>query len=423
MNPRELVDHIRSGPTELVLDGTLPRFFRRTRSNPCDFTAFLQAIRSSATIRTAVCSSQLLLGIEEDEWVLLVETLGSINGIANLTLRCKPGSREFHPFRAVAEAVSNAESLCELVVVQESGTFHEDSPGLTAFAAALRERTTLWAFTWYDYGSLREADIPLDPVLRELPACTHLQKISIMTKYASTDATTNLLTTNLLQLPPGACLCLTLPLDHWLAVAGGIRQGICNVKTLGLIMPQVTSSEATEAVKAVASAIQTDHNLEYLLLRMEDGFTDEAGVALAEALVVNQTLGMITLSDAPMFIDSTLHNPVFIDSTLHNPATLGAPAYEAFSAMLRANTSLVLRLPPLETAGADERLVDSWNQMRIEQRLNQVGRGKLVSSSQTTKEEWIDALHELSSNEVDDETPEFNVSCIFGLLLLNPEVC
>jgi hypothetical protein len=408
MNPRELVDHIRSGPTELVLDGTLPRFFRRTRSNPCDFTAFLQAIRSSATIRTAVCSSQLLLGIEEDEWVLLVETLGSINGIANLTLRCKPGSREFHPFRAVAEAVSNAESLCELVVVQESGTFHEDSPGLTAFAAALRERTTLWAFTWYDYGSLREADIPLDHVLRALPACTHLQTISIVTKYASTDAMKHLL-----QLPTGAFLCLTLPPDRWLAVADGIRQGSCNVETLALMMPQVTSSEATEAVKAVASAIQTDHNLEFLSLLMEDGFTDEAGVALAEALVVNKTLGMITLSDAPMFIDSTLHNP----------ATLGAPAYEAFSAMLRANTSLVLNLPPLETAGADERLVDSWNQMRIEQRLNQVGRGKYLMSSQTTKEEWIDALHELSSNEVDDESDEFRLSCIFGLLLLKPEVC
>jgi hypothetical protein len=31
-----------------------------------------------------------------------------------------------------------------------------------------------------------------------------------------------------------------------------------------------------------------DRNLEYLYLRMEDGFTDEAGVTLAEALTVNK---------------------------------------------------------------------------------------------------------------------------------------
>jgi hypothetical protein len=50
MNPRELVDHIRSGPAELVLSKPL-RFRRRTRSNPCDFSEFLQALQSTETIR------------------------------------------------------------------------------------------------------------------------------------------------------------------------------------------------------------------------------------------------------------------------------------------------------------------------------------------------------------------------------------
>jgi hypothetical protein len=43
MNPRELVDHIRSGPAWLVLILGIPlRFRRRTRSNPCDFNEFLE---------------------------------------------------------------------------------------------------------------------------------------------------------------------------------------------------------------------------------------------------------------------------------------------------------------------------------------------------------------------------------------------
>jgi hypothetical protein len=69
--------------------------------------------------------------------------------------------------------------------------------------------------------------------------------------------------------------------------------------------------------------------------------------------------------------------------------------------------SLVLHsLPSSATACGDERLRESRNQMIIEQRLNQVDRGRLSSSSQTTREEWIDALHELSSNDVDD-SPTF----------------
>jgi hypothetical protein len=124
-------------------------------------------------------------------------------------------------------------------------------------------------------------------------------------------------------------------------------------------MRTVTRSEATAAIQAVASAIRLDQNLEHLTLEIiMNGFTNEAGVALA----VNTTLRKIKLSTA------TLHP----SQQARNRATLGAPAYEALSAMLRVNTSLVLKLPPFETAGADERLCESRNRLRIEQRWNKV---------------------------------------------------
>jgi hypothetical protein len=101
-------------------------------------------------------------------------------------------------------------------------------------------------------------------------------------------------------------------------------------------------------------------------------------------------------------------------------ATLGVQAYEAFSAMLRVNTSLVMKLPPFKTAGADERLRESRKQMVIEKRLNQVGRGRLLSR-QTTREEWVDALYELHSFNVNgNDYPIFRVSCVYSLLRLNP---
>jgi hypothetical protein len=144
-----------------------------------------------------------------------------------------------------------------------------------------------------------------------------------------------------------------------------------------------------------------NRNLTHLVLQGNRGFADEAGVALAEALTVNKTLCKITLSVQPVL-------PVVFGSTLHNAATLGSPAYEASSAMLRVNTSL--RVPPFDDTIADQKLLDSHNQMVIEQGLNHVGRERLFSSSQTTRKEWVDALDELNSYSNVDETPEFNVT-------------
>jgi hypothetical protein len=167
-------------------------------------------------------------------------------------------------------------------------------------------------------------------------------------------------------------------------------------------MSQGARSKATEAIKAVASAIRWDRHLECLDLQMEYGFTDEAGVALAEALTtINKTLRRITLSKA----------------------TFGARVYDAFSAMLRVNTSLLLMHPRLESAGVDGWLLESYTQTRIEHRLNRVGRGRLLASRQTTREEWVDAVSELNSYCDIDEIPEFNVGCLYSLLRLNPAIC
>jgi hypothetical protein len=189
-------------------------------------------------------------------------------------------------------------------------------------------------------------------------------------------------------------------MDHWLAVADEIRRGHCNVRSLDLGILLVTTSEATEAVKAVASAIQLDCNLEKLTLEVECGFTDEGCVALAEALTVNNTLCKIILWEA---------------------TTLGDQVYEAFSAMLRVNTNPVVELHSFEYPDGGERFLESHTQMIIEQRLNQVGRGRLLSSTQTTSEEYVDALYELSTYNA-DESFAFQVSCLYSLLRSKPSV-
>jgi hypothetical protein len=408
MNPRELVDYIRSGPATLVLFEPL-RFRRRNLFNPCDFNKFLQALQSSETIRCVESGTQLHLRITGDEWVLLVKTLGRIRDIQHLEFFCAPGSRDFHPFQAVAEAVHNAQSLRKLVVEQQCEVFPRDPSGMIALANALREHTGLRDFMWVDFGPLQETvqRAALDPVLWAVAANPHLREITIITRSASADALKSLL-----QLHSAIDLRLVLnTTENWLAVVNAFRMGRCLIKTLHLGMLHSSSSKSTEAVQALAGAIQMDRNLEHLSLQMEDGFTDEAGVALAEALTVNKTLLKITLDD----------NPVFSGRALPKPAALGAPAYEALSVMLRVNMSLVLKLPPFETDGANEKLRESRDQLHIEQRLNNVGRGRLLLSIQTTREQWADALHELNFYNVDD-SGAFQVSCLYSLLRSHPAV-
>jgi hypothetical protein len=116
---------------------------------------------------------------------------------------------------------------------------------------------------WAVFGTGPEAALQVtarDPLLRVLPACPHLRCVTILTKYASTDAMRYLL-----QLKPTTELRFLVELDQWLAVADEIRRGRCNVERLTLTILQVTRSEATEAVKAVASAIQIDRNLDFFI--------------------------------------------------------------------------------------------------------------------------------------------------------------
>jgi hypothetical protein len=210
---------------------------------------------------------------------------------------------------SVANAVNNARLLHTLVVVPDCEIPPRDPSGIIALANALRQHTVLQVFGWYDWNGQEAAQSAApDPVLLALPACPQLRVVTIMTKCASADAVKNLL-----QLHSTTELHLVLETNRWLAVADEIRQGRCNIRRLTLSLLRGIVTEATEAVDAVASAIRLDRNLEHLFLEMENGFTDEAGVGLAEALTVNTTLHVLSLS--------AIVNDV---SHVHNEAKLGA---------------------------------------------------------------------------------------------------
>jgi hypothetical protein len=80
------------------------------------------------------------------------------------------GSRDFHPFQAVAEAVNNAHSLRKIIVGVDGETVPRDYSGPTALANALRKHNSLEGSIWVDWCPLLEAAqiTALDPVLQAL---------------------------------------------------------------------------------------------------------------------------------------------------------------------------------------------------------------------------------------------------------------
>jgi hypothetical protein len=143
MNPRELADHIHSGPAKLVLDKPL-RLRRRTRSNPCGFNEFIQALQSSETIRIVLCKSHEHLNIAESQWVLPVKALG-----------CWVYQR-YSAFGLLLQAQFSRLSSypgCRGCCKQRSSTFCKQAVDQDLAANTFREHTTLQEFRWVDFGS------------------------------------------------------------------------------------------------------------------------------------------------------------------------------------------------------------------------------------------------------------------------------
>jgi hypothetical protein len=401
LSPRGVVDYILSGPAKIEF--MMPICFsNQTHSNPCDFNDLLQALRSNVTIRQVKCYMCQNMGFTEDEWVLLVQTLGCIAGIQNMCFIIDHVSY-YYSFQAISDAVNSAHSLHTLSISLNQLIIPGDPSGLTVLANALRQHPVLHSFHWRFFilpPSAQQHDMPPDSVFRALSASPKLQKVSIETTCASADAIRNLL-----HLRQGTILHLEIEPDHWMTVAEEILQGRCRVRGLVLEMYRGSSERDTAAVKAIAEAIRRDDNLEglFLIMRRSSNFSNDAIVALAEALTVNTRLHVVRL---------------------HDTYGLGAPAYEAFGAMHRVNTNISLELSPYVNDIGDERRLELYNQMRIEQRLNSAGRGTLLSVDHSPREEWVHALHELNATNANaNESPAFEISCLYSLLRLNPNVC
>jgi hypothetical protein len=191
--------------------------------------------------------------------------------------------------------------------------------------------------------------------------------------------------------------------ELWVVIANEIQQGYCRFKQLflyeDLFGNRSTAQASTDAFLAMASVIRYNGILERLKLMAADGVADEAGVA--SALEVNTTLRQVGVGAQRV--------------------PFGVNAYDAFSKMLRANTNLQLTVPCL-SSDASPTLQKHYKELCIEIRLNEVGRGRLLESTQTPREAWFNAMDELN-NESRDETCGIQLDCLYSLLQLNPEIC
>jgi hypothetical protein len=409
MKPYELFDLIRLNNTnELELKHTL-RFRRRSRSNPCSFDDLIQALQSNESIRTVRCQGNVSLGITQEEWFLFVRTLGTIPALRQLSFLGQDVPN-VPPVQAVADAVGSAR-LLQKFQIGEGVILFGSKTGFEALCHNIGtccsdleqvEWQGKFRSTW-EIRENRDTNNCLDPLFLALALCPRLRSVQILTdavNYVTPQAVRELL----VRAP--ALQHLDLRTTEWEAVAEIIGQESCHIQTLKLSTLRCPGIGALSLARAVGQ----NRHLQSLTLRLGTGFTDDLGVALAQALQVNTSLKELILVDQ-------------WDYGFRTTDHMNIAAYQALRNMLRVNTSVVLKIPNFDTRwspGLADSLVRSYYRMLIEMRLNAAGRGGLMLGSQASKAAWVRTLHELIVQDNDDDS---QVDCLFTLLKLNPSIC
>jgi hypothetical protein len=400
--------HIESGPENITFNYPL-RFRRRTRSNPYSFDDFLQALRSSRTIRSVECHNHEGLGITESEWCRLVQTFSSIRGLTELVVAWQHGSLHFHPLQAIADAVDSAALLEGLGLVTGNGLESMDPNDEAALAQSLRRHAMLCVFGWK---VVRQSTTRIPLLIEAAAAGTSLLGITLANQNINDDDIRNLVNSSSLRI-----LKFEGAVDSWLVVANEIQNGRFRLQKLVLTRTRVSSTLATsDAIDAIIEAIEQDSSLEHLTLRSTTGFTDEMGVALAKALTVNTTLRGISVVDEYDLFDNL--------EPEHPRSAFGAKAFKALASMLKTNTKVEIDLPQPRSEDTDKGTRTHFFQYVIEYMLNKAGRGTLLSSNLTTRRDWINALDDMNVRASDNEcVSEFHLSCVYSMLQLNPNMC
>lgn len=436
MQPQTLLDTIRGTPIELKLFETI-RFRRRTRSNPCDFNMILQALKVNKSITVLICSRHFMSGITSDEWFRFLQNLGSIQNLTELYFVCN--SRV--PVMAILHAVSTSRSLRKLLFGHDNiltgnaaelrelaagtGSTSTGSPSASASCESTGSpsasetgscyfrHSALEELIWLgganddqdDDQSNQEPLVTFDALLRALIPCPRLRTAKIGTERIPEDSLRQLLAS-----PAFQSLHMLATMDEWMVVANCLQQHTASLKEL-VLSSHFTKSDTNTAIQELAEAIQQDQHLLRLRLEMCNGYTDKAGVALAKAIQINTTLRHVDLDE----------NGGCGEASGDTRNSMGVKAYKALTAMAVTRSDLKLGVPAVDR-GASNADKEQFAKMRIELRLNAVGRRELLVTSPTTREAWVNGLLQLNADSC-QENHDIKVDCLFTFLLLNPTVC
>jgi hypothetical protein len=468
MQPQTLLDTIRGAPKELKLFETI-RFRRRTRSSTCDFQTILQALTACDSLTVLICSRHFMSGITSDEWFRFLQCTGSIPNLRELYFVCH--SRV--PVLAIAHIVGTSKSLRklffghdntltgnvtelrDLVTGQGAVTTGTVTATATATVAGSGTCTSTSASTsdstdsgnndndidndiksnncgcyfrhsaleeliWLgganddddndndgdnDRSNQQEPLVPFDALLRALIPCPKLRTAKIGTERIPEDSLRALLASSAFQ-----SLHMLATMDEWMVVSHCLQAQTACLTEL-VLSSHFTKADTDTAISSLAKALGRDPHLLRLRLEMCNGYTDTAGVALAEAMQMNTALQHVDLDE----------NGGCGEASGDTRNSMGVTAYKALTAMAVVRSDLRLGVPVVdEHASVTDK--EQHAKLRIELRLNAVGRRQLLVTSPTTREAWVNALLQLNADRCPEDR-DIKVDCLFTFLLLNPTVC
>lgn len=399
--PEELMKQLTSSKYDFDLSSTV-RFHLYHESNL--YQNFLDALKMNKSIHRLRISGRFSFGITSDEWKELFNTIGLIEnmreiffcGIVPLVI----------PNSSLADIIIESDRTLTKLIIEDGVIVTGDSHGLERLAESI-SRSRLEEFHLGGQLLIRngnQEDGRLGSLAQALANVSTLRKLHLYVPFPA-----QLPDESICSLIESSKTIIDLSLKwerDWSAFSSTLCHTRTRLQAIALSKKKVTSTDCT----ALLDAYNANKSLEKVIIYCSDRQTC---LILADVLRYNRYIKTLWIHMEPSSTEESI---------------LDVQVYRVFSEMLRLNHDvhvIVQELP--SNAFKDEELDNARTEFDIENKLNSVGRGTLLTMAATNaittqRDAWIDACCRLMEASDGNPCNEITLDCLFLLLRCNPMV-
>ena len=380
-----------------------------------DLDRFVFAIRANETVRHVCFSGTFVRELQEQQWHLMLESIGHLRTLEELQIWCST-----IPTAVFASMIRHARALQKVYFFRVGLDGSQQDMDMLADAIETHESLRDIRIGGFhltnnpnNHNAHPDNNIRLDRVVEALAVAKGLEVVSL--QLSSAQQTVPFGTAAIEKLMQSKSITdlylsrLGLGQDHLTVIS----QGLPSNKTLR-VLDIFGNNIENEHVIAMANALKENTSVEILVLPCPtNDLSVESCAAISDALKHNSTLSTLNLPRSNLNDEGIFHlaEGLTVNKTLKKvevgvSKTVGDTGVQALMDMLETN----YELERLVVSSADQSIKEKTEYYM---RLNEVGRGKLLSDGKATREQWVEMLISVV-NDLD---------CLFYFITSNPTLC